>query len=83
MFERIFNAPNGDKTFSGSDGCGGGDCGAIVDAAKIGSGVEKYCRVVGVSVVVVVIIMGRLTYSGDEMRCCSSLNFSLPHFLPH
>jgi len=63
MFERIFKAPNGDRTFSGSDGCGGGDCGAIVDAAKIGRGVEKYCRVVGGGVsVVVVIIIGRLTY---------------------
>jgi hypothetical protein len=82
MFERIFRAPNGDRTFSVSDG-GGGDCGAIVDAAKIGSGVEKYFRVVGISVVVVVvvIIIGRLTYSGVEMRCCFSLNISLPHFL--
>lgn len=32
----------------------------MVDAANIGRGVEKYCRVVGVSVVVVVIIIGRL-----------------------
>lgn len=42
----------------------------MVDAANIGSGVEKYSRVVGlgVSVVVVVIIIGRLRITKREKK---------------
>lgn len=72
MLERIFKAPNGDTFLSDASDdwtTGGGDFGATVDAANIGRGVEKYCRVVGVSVVVVVvIIIGRLGRTGNRKK---------------